>query len=332
MRAGILWWRCRSRDRRMYSPERVSFKMLSVITYLLAGLGVALSKPLLSRRELQEIRALQPPWTAGISDRLVGLSEDDLRAMFPRHGQPTRPSAECPRAEPSGPIPDAFDLREEYPQCITPVYDQGYCGACWAFSATGAFGDRRCMQGLDPVGVPYSQQYTVSCDDLDLGCAGGTSFNVWTFLTEHGTTTLECVRYTDADKDLSSPCPALCDDGSEIQLVKADGCLDYSGNVTAIMQTLANDGPVQAVMSVYRDFLYYRGGVYKHVYGIQISSHAVEIIGYGTTDDEERIPYWIVKNSLGPNWGEEGYFNIVRGSNECDIESAVYSGLFLSSK
>ncbi|EFO65432.1 Cathepsin B precursor [Giardia lamblia P15] len=95
------------------------------------------------------------------------------------------------------------------------------------------------------------------------------------------------------------------------------------------MQALANDGPVQAVMSVYRDFLYYRGGVYRHVYGVQISSHAVEIIGYGTTDDEDRVPYWIVKNSLGPNWGEDGYFNIVRGSNECDIESAVHSGLFL---
>ncbi|EET00718.1 Cathepsin B precursor [Giardia duodenalis ATCC 50581] len=306
--------------------------MLPVATCLLLVLGTGLSRPLLSARELRAILSLHPAWDAGMPDRFAGLSEDDLHAMFPRHDLAASVPAECPRGEPSGSIPASFDFREEYPQCITPVYDQGHCGSCWAFSATSAFGDRRCMQGLDSAGVPYSQQYTISCDYLDLGCAGGLSFSVWTFLTEHGTTTLECVPYTDANKDISSPCPDACADGSEIRLVKADGCLDYSGNVTAIMQALANDGPVQASMAVYRDFLYYRSGVYRHVYGSQISSHAVEIIGYGAADDEDSTPYWIVKNSLGSGWGEEGYFNIVRGSNECDIESAVYSGLFLSSE
>ena len=65
----------------------------------------------------------------------------------------------------------------------------------------------------------------------------------------------------------------------------------------------------------------YESGIYHHVYGDSIGGHAVEIVGYG---EENKIPYWIIKNSWGREWGENGYFKIVRSINECNIEEFCY--------
>ena len=79
-------------------------------------------------------------------------------------------------------------------------------------------------------------------------------------------------------------------------------------------------------MVVYQDFMVYEEGIYHHVYGDLVGYHAVTIVGYGV--NENGILYWIVRNSWGPSWGENGYFKIVRGINDCDIESYAYVGYF----
>ena len=66
--------------------------------------------------------------------------------------------------------------------------------------------------------------------------------------------------------------------------------------------------------------MYYESGIYRHVEGFIEGLHAVAIVGY---DDEENC--WIVKNDWGPDWGENGYFRIVAGTNDCEIESDVYA-------
>jgi hypothetical protein len=82
-----------------------------------------------------------------------------------------------------------------------------------------------------------------------------------------------------------------------------------------IEAALAN-GPMLAAFDVYQDFFSYKGGVYHHTWGDSVGGHAVAIVGY---DSAER--YWIVKNSWGANWGENGYFRI--GFGECGIEDYV---------
>jgi hypothetical protein len=72
--------------------------------------------------------------------------------------------------------------------------------------------------------------------------------------------------------------------------------------------------------TVYTDFLYYESGIYRHTTGVVEGGHAVAIVGY---DDEEQC--WIIKNSWGPNWGENGFFRIAAGTNECEIEDEVYT-------
>ncbi|VDM79476.1 unnamed protein product [Strongylus vulgaris] len=63
---------------------------------------------------------------------------------------------------------------------------------------------------------------------------------------------------------------------------------------------------------------------FQHVAGKEEGGHAIKIIGWGV---ERGIPYWIVANSWNTDWGEDGYFRILRGKNECGIEQYVTAGL-----
>lgn len=89
---------------------------------------------------------------------------------------------------------------------------------------------------------------------------------------------------------------------------------------------LVKNGPMAVAFEVYNDFMHYSSGVYHHT-GLtdkfnpfEITNHAVLLVGYGTTEDTNQ-DYWIVKNSWGEGWGEDGYFRIRRGVDECSIES-----------
>eukprot|EP00764_Aduncisulcus_paluster_P012418 gnl/Carplike_NY0171/5436_a7435_328.p1 GENE.gnl/Carplike_NY0171/5436_a7435_328~~gnl/Carplike_NY0171/5436_a7435_328.p1 ORF type:complete len:114 (+),score=15.35 gnl/Carplike_NY0171/5436_a7435_328:350-691(+) len=77
-------------------------------------------------------------------------------------------------------------------------------------------------------------------------------------------------------------------------------------------------GPIEVAYQVYSDFSVYQSGIYHHVSGSYGGGHAVKIIGWG---EDGGTPYWIVANSWGVNWGENGFFRIIRGIDECGIES-----------
>merc|ERR1719167_1808911 len=88
-----------------------------------------------------------------------------------------------------------------------------------------------------------------------------------------------------------------------------------------------NNGPVQAMMRVYRDFFMYTSGVYHHTGSPseRSASHSVRIIGWGVDSSLGGTPtkYWLVANSWGDRWGERGFFRIKRGTNESEIESFI---------
>ncbi|PAV58868.1 hypothetical protein WR25_08867 [Diploscapter pachys] len=86
------------------------------------------------------------------------------------------------------------------------------------------------------------------------------------------------------------------------------------------------NGPVEAAYTVYEDFYYYTTGIYKYQFGGVVGGHAVKILGWGT---EGGVDFWLVANSWAADWGENGYFRILRGTNECGIEHAIVAGRFL---
>lgn len=73
----------------------------------------------------------------------------------------------------------------------------------------------------------------------------------------------------------------------------------------------------------------YSGGVYfPHDCSSCEINHTVLIVGYGVErSGGVNLPYWIIKNSWGPEWGEEGYMKLQRGSNTCRISEYVVSAL-----
>lgn len=94
---------------------------------------------------------------------------------------------------------------------------------------------------------------------------------------------------------------------------------------------LVKNGPLAIAFEVYNDFFWYQSGIYHHT-GLmgkyspfELVNHEVLLVGYGTDMSDPRNPqdYWIVKNSWGTGWGEDGYFRIRRGNDECGVESLV---------
>lgn len=78
-------------------------------------------------------------------------------------------------------------------------------------------------------------------------------------------------------------------------------------------------GITRAVFS----FEHYTSGVYVHTAGKNLGGHAVKLIGWGT---DAGTPYWLIANSWNSDWGENGFFRIIRGVNECGIESGGVAG------
>lgn len=296
-------------------------------------LSAALSVPALKEQTLRLLDAIpHKTWTAGMPDRFADMTEADFDTMLMDarflKGGPAVPYMTVDAR--STEIPESYDFRDAYPNCNSPVQDQGHCGSCWSFSATSAFSDRRCMARLDPESVVYSQQYEVSCDKYDSGCEGGFLPTAWNFFMRTGVPTKECVSYKKetAEDGESGLCPSACDNGDDIQLFTAKGrAMNVGhGNVENIKAALVKYGPLTTGFTVYEDFRHYTGGVYQAELTKMLGGHAVEIVGYGKEGD---IDFWTIRNSWGPDWGEKGFFRIIRGVNECGIEDQVMSGRIL---
>ena len=218
-------------------------------------------------------------------------------------------SATIEKVAVKGTAPDAVDWPVDNSACVDVVRDQGSCGSCWAFSAVGAFTDRRCIAGRDTSRVQYSEQYVVSCDTIDMGCDGGWQDKAWKFLTNTGTVTSACVADTSSATGITGSCMSTCDDGSSLSKVKSVSYSDVATSESSIMNAIA-EGPIQTQFTVYYDFEVYESGIYEHSWGPYMGGHAVEFVGYG---EESGTKFWKVKNSWNRSFGENGYFRIIRG-------------------
>eukprot|EP00695_Tsukubamonas_globosa_P000906 TRINITY_DN184_c0_g1_i2.p1 TRINITY_DN184_c0_g1~~TRINITY_DN184_c0_g1_i2.p1 ORF type:complete len:265 (+),score=123.85 TRINITY_DN184_c0_g1_i2:183-977(+) len=248
------------------------------------------------------------------------VKPEEVRKLPKLHYFPSKPE--------TGAIPDSFESAEQWPGCVHPIRNQEQCGSCWAFGASEALSDRFCVASNGSVNVVLSPQFLVSCDASNYGCDGGMLDTVWEFMKNTGVVSDQCLPYT-AGSGTAGACAKTCADGTPFKFYKVSDYYHVStwlfwNKVEKIQTEIMTKGPVEAAFTVYQDFMSYSSGVYHHVSGNQLGGHAIKIVGWGVASDG--TPYWNIANSWSTTWGQNGFFWIKRGSNECGIEDEVYAG------
>ncbi|XP_047531283.1 cathepsin L-like isoform X3 [Vanessa atalanta] len=211
-------------------------------------------------------------------------------------------------------IPELVDWRSL--GAVTEVKDQGSCGSCWAFSTTGSLEGQQFRKSN--ILVSLSEQNLIDCSFAygNLGCNGGLMPYAYTYIHENGgIDTEESYPYEECVKTCRFDPVNV---GAEVV-----GFMDLpEGDEEILKQAVANVGPVSVAIDASRvSFQLYSSGVYHDEQCSSSNlSHGVLVVGYGT--DEEGGDYWLVKNSWGSSWGENGYIKMARNrGNNCGIAS-----------
>lgn len=210
---------------------------------------------------------------------------------------------------------------------VGAVQDQGQCGSCWAFSATGAAAAAMSIR-YNSTPTYQSQQQLVSCSSSfgNQGCNGGWYFYAWNYMQTNAQVAASTYPYTSGNFGITGTCntaalaPGVVNTQSPTAYV-------YAGRSNALMQSAIaikpNSVAIEADQAVFQQ---YTGGVITSSACGTTIDHAVLAVGYGT--DPTYGAYWLVQNSWGTSWGDQGYVKIGMSSSGwpgiCGINKDVY--------
>jgi len=211
----------------------------------------------------------------------------------------------------SKPIASSFDWRSS--NVVTDVKNQGQCGSCWSFSATGS------MEGAHAQAtktlVSLSEQQLVDCSTAqgNQGCQGGLMDQAFQYvITNKGITGEASYPYTATGPNTCNTAVSSVTTISSFSDVPA-------GDETQLLAYLQKNPVSIAIEADQSGFQFYASGVFDGTCGTALD-HGVLLVGYGTDAGKD---YWIVKNSWGATWGEQGYIRLIRGKNQCGLSNAA---------
>ena len=231
-------------------------------------------------------------------------------------------------------LPKAFDWRMVNGTCfVSAVSNQlipSPCGSCWAHASTGALTDRLIIaEKARRPQVRLSPQVLLDCAKDAGSCTGGSDLYAYKFIQENGITDVTCSPYLGVDNSNwgETPCSErmckYCDRFGNCRFVNGTKYyVQEYGSVTGEAQMMAEilaRGPIACSVYAHSDaFENYHSGIIKDPTSYNSTTHVVAITGWGEAEDGTK--FWIGRNSFGTSWGEEGWFNLERGTNCLNIE------------
>ncbi|UMM21369.1 hypothetical protein L5515_003079 [Caenorhabditis briggsae] len=189
------------------------------------------------------------------------------------------------------------------------VKNQGQCGSCWAFSIVSAVESQFAIKK----GTLWSlsEQELVDCDRDSYGCNGGFMDKALSWILGNGLETEDDYPYDAVRHD-------QCYLNRGKTRVWVDEGYRLANNEDFIADWVDSVGPVSFAMKLPKSFYSYSNGIYhpseRECNDPNNGYHAMTLIGYG---NEGGQLYWIVKNSWGSGWGDQGYMRLARGQNVC---------------
>lgn len=205
--------------------------------------------------------------------------------------------------------PSSIDWRAK--GAVTSVKDQGQCGSCWTFSATGA------IEGAWAIStgklIDFSEEQLVECAGLkygSMGCNGGQMDGAFKYVIENGQCSLSSYPYT-SGTGVSGSCKTSC-----APVATLSSCSDVNPNDQISLKGAVAKQPVSiAIEADTRYFQSYTSGILDSSSCGTNLDHGVLIVGYG---EQNGMKYWNVKNSWSSSWGDNGYVKILRSDSTND--------------
>jgi C1A family cysteine protease len=220
--------------------------------------------------------------------------------QFPEHDHvPDRRVDRGPWSPRSIHLPAAWDWRPNLP----PVREQGACGSCWAFAAATT------VEFLSQT-PDVSEQQWIDCSRVtgNRGCSGGLAAWTYRYIQKFPhVCTEQSYPYTATVKK----CQRTCNQSISLRIRRITL---YFSEVRLLEAVLLQPVPVSIHAS--ESFRLYQSGILDPTDCAKRPNHAVSLVGFGT---ENGTDYWILRNSWGATWGENGYFRLRRGVNRCAI-------------
>ena len=258
-------------------------------------------------RYIEHTNNIQSNFTLGVN-QFADLTNDEFRSM---NLMKTKAQSTCKGfSSTSASLPGALDWRSE--NAVTGVKDQGQCGSCWSFSATGA------MEGAWSIAtgslVSLSEQQLVDCSAGrtygNHGCNGGLMDGAFKYAIDNGMCSESSYPYTSGTSKTGGTCETCT------SVVTMSSCVDVTANNQVHLKEAVARGPVSiAIEADTKAFQLYKSGVLTgDACGTNLD-HGVLIVGYGSESGSE---YWLVKNSWGTSWGDNGYIKIGRSDSTND--------------
>jgi C1A family cysteine protease len=272
-------------------------------------------------KQINEVRARKPLWKVGVTEMAVKVMRDPnyfigLPSPRPQDIQKLKSlSTESSQKLKSlnTTLSDSFDWRnKDGKNYMTPIKDQGNCGACWVFGAVASIeGGINAYFNTPGLSSDLSEQDVINCaGPVSTGCNGGYPYEAFRYVLNNGIMTEACQPFTVQNgscKTGNDRCPNG-NVSTNLYRIRAIGnAASDTADATRLKKAIMNYGPVEATIRIYLEFYLYKGGIFSHPkddprsYGL----HAITWLGWGEEDGTE---YLIGKNSWGTGWGESGYF------------------------